>query len=68
MAYDGHVYLSGSGSGSTVYSLSAADGHVDWEHDVISGPGTPAVDAGSVYVSMACAHAEALSRATGAVR
>ena len=68
VAYDGYVYLTGAGSGMTAYAVRASDGAVVWERALPSGAGTPAVDAGSVYVSMVCRHALALSRATGAVR
>ena len=68
VAYDGYVYLTGAGSGMTAYAVRASDGAVVWERALPSGAGTPAVDAGSVYVSMVCRHAVALSRATGAVR
>jgi outer membrane protein assembly factor BamB len=68
VAYDGHVYLTGAGAGHTVYAVRASDGGVAWEKPVVSGAGTPAVDAGSVYVSMVCQRAVALNRATGATR
>ncbi len=68
VAYGGSIYLTGAGSGMTAYALRASDGAVQWEHSLPSGAGTPAVDAGTVYVSMVCKHAVALSRATGAVR
>jgi outer membrane protein assembly factor BamB len=68
VAYDGHVYLTGAGSGVTAYSLRASDGALEWERQLPSGAGTPAVDPGSVYVSMVCRHAVALTRATGALR
>jgi outer membrane protein assembly factor BamB len=67
VAYDGHAYLTGAGSGFTLYSLRMSDGHVDWHSDLPSGPGSPAVDASRVYVSMVCAHAEAFDRASGAL-
>jgi outer membrane protein assembly factor BamB len=68
VAYDGYVYLTGAGSGMTAYAVRASDGAVVWERELPSGAGTPAVDAGRVYVSMVCRHAVALSRTTGAVR
>jgi outer membrane protein assembly factor BamB len=66
--YGGSVYLTGIGSGETAYALRSSDGALEWSHTLPSGPGSPAVDAGTVYVSMVCRHAEALDRATGAVR
>jgi outer membrane protein assembly factor BamB len=68
VGYDGHVYLTGAGSGTTVYAVRASDGSVAWQRPLVSGAGTPAVDAGGVYVSMVCQRAVALNRATGAVR
>src|SRR5215208_4618018 len=67
VAFDGHVYLTGAGSGMTVYSLRASNGSVEWQKPLASGAGTPAIDAGSVYVSMVCQHAVALTRSTGAL-
>ena len=68
VAFDGHVYLTGSGSGSTVYAVRGSDGAVVWSKELPSGSGTPAVDASTVHVSMACQHAMAFDRASGAVR
>jgi outer membrane protein assembly factor BamB len=52
-AYDGVIYISGSGSGGTVYAVSEADGRVRVHADVLGGDGTPAVDDTGVYVSYA---------------
>ena len=68
VAFDGDVYLTGSGSGSTVYAVRGSDGAVIWSKELPSGSGTPAVDASTVHVSMACQHAMAFDRASGAVR
>jgi outer membrane protein assembly factor BamB len=68
VAYGGHVYLTGAGSGWTAYAVRQSDGGIAWERPLPSGSGSPAVDAGSVYVSMVCQHAVALDRASGAVR
>ena len=68
VAYDGSVYATGAGSGMTAYAVRASDGAVRWEKPLASGAGSPAVDAGTVYVSMVCRHAVALDRATGATR
>ena len=68
VAFDGDVYLTGSGSGSTVYAVRGSDGAVVWSKELPSGSGTPAVDASTVHVSMACQHAMAFDRASGAVR
>jgi outer membrane protein assembly factor BamB len=68
VAFDGHVYLTGSGSGTTLYAVRGSDGALAWAKELPSGAGTPAVDASTVHVSMACAHAMAFDRASGAVR
>lgn len=68
VAFGGHVYLTGSGSGSTLYAVRGSDGAVVWSKSLPSGSGTPAVDASTVHVSMACQHAMAFDRASGAVR
>jgi len=54
-AYDGVVYVSGAGSGGTVYAVSEADGVVRWTASVENGDkSSPAVDSTGVYVSYAC--------------
>jgi outer membrane protein assembly factor BamB len=50
-AYDGVVYVTGSGYGGTVYAVSEADGRVRMDTDVNGGDGTPAVDSTGMYVS-----------------
>ena len=48
--------------------MRGSDGALAWAKELPSGAGTPAVDASTVHVSMACAHAMAFDRASGAVR
>ncbi len=53
-AYDGVVYVSGSGVGGTVYAVSEADGRVRWMQPVQNGDdSSPAVDDSGAYVSYA---------------
>ena len=52
-AYDGVVYVTGSGDFGTVYAVSEADGQVRVATDVMGGDGTPAVDSTGIYVSYA---------------
>jgi outer membrane protein assembly factor BamB len=54
-AYDGVVYVSGAGSGGTLYAVSEGDGVVRWTGSVENGDkSSPAVDNSGVYVSYAC--------------
>jgi len=54
-AYDGVVYVSGAGSGGTVYAVSEAGGVVRWTGSVQNGDkSSPAVDNSGAYVSYAC--------------
>jgi outer membrane protein assembly factor BamB len=54
-AYDGVVYVSGAGSGGTVYAVSEADGVVRWTGPVENGDkNSPAVDNTGAYASYAC--------------
>jgi outer membrane protein assembly factor BamB len=54
-AYDGVVYVSGAGSGGTVYAVSEAGGVVRWTGSVENGDkSSPAVDNSGAYVSYAC--------------
>jgi outer membrane protein assembly factor BamB len=54
-AYDGVVYVSGSGSGGTVYAVSEAGGVVEWSKPVANGDeSSPAVDSTGAYVSYDC--------------
>jgi outer membrane protein assembly factor BamB len=54
-AYNGVVYISGAGSGGTVYGVSEADAAVRWTASVENGDkSSPAVDESGAYVSYAC--------------
>jgi outer membrane protein assembly factor BamB len=54
-AYDGVVYVSGAGSGGTVYAVNEATGSVLWTQPVENGDhSSPAVDGKGVFVSYAC--------------
>ena len=68
VAFGGEVYVTGAGSGGTAYAVDGADGHTLWSKPLISGGGSPAVDASSVYVSLVCDHVYAFARDTGASR
>jgi outer membrane protein assembly factor BamB len=53
-AYDGVVYVSGAGTGGTVYAVSEADHVVRWKGSVENGDASsPAVDDTGAYVSYA---------------
>lgn len=57
-AVDGTIYISGSGSGGTVYAVAESDGSVRWTQSVLNGDdSSPAVDSSGVYVSYACEQA-----------
>ncbi len=67
-AYQGTVYLSGAGSGGTLYAVSEASGTVIWTAPVLNGDhSSPAVSASGVYVSYACDQAYDFNPATGAL-
>ena len=67
-AYQGIVYLSGAGSGGTLYAVSEANGHVLWTAPVLNGDHSiPAVTADGVYVSYACDQAYDFNPSTGAL-
>ena len=68
VAFDGKVYVSGAGSGGTVYAVDGANGATLWTRSLPTGGGSPAVDAGSVYISLVCEHNYAFARDTGATR
>jgi outer membrane protein assembly factor BamB len=54
-AYDGVLYVGGSGSGGTVYAIGEADARIRWAFSVENGDySSPAVDDSGVYVSYAC--------------
>lgn len=53
-AYDGIVYVSGTGTGGTLYGVSEANGGM-WTAPVLNGDySSPAVDYTGAYVSYAC--------------
>jgi len=65
---NGLVFVSGAGSGGTVYGVAALDGRVLWTQPVIDGyDGSPAVSDTGVYVSYAATQAYAFAPATGAL-
>jgi outer membrane protein assembly factor BamB len=68
VAFGGDVYVSGAGSGGTVYAVDGADGHSLWTASLPTGGGSPAVDANSVYISLVCEYEFAFARAGGAIR
>lgn len=53
-AYDGVIYVSGAGSGGTMYAVSEADATVRWTATVANGDkSSPAVNDSGVYASYA---------------
>jgi outer membrane protein assembly factor BamB len=67
-AYQGIVYLSGAGSGGTLYAVSETNGSVIWTAPVLNGDHSiPAVTADGVYVSYACDQAYDFNPTTGAL-
>ena len=68
VAYQGIVYLSGAGSGGTLYAVSETNGSVVWTAPVMNGDHSiPAVTADGVYVSYACDQAYDFNPTTGAL-
>src|ERR1051325_1856992 len=53
-AMGGMLYLSGAGSGGTMYAVSQQDGAVRWTAGVDGGSGSPAVSPSGVYTSYGC--------------
>ena len=54
-AYDGVVYVAGSGTGGTLYAVREADGKLLWSRPVSDGDdSSPAVAGDAVYLSYAC--------------
>jgi outer membrane protein assembly factor BamB len=54
-AYDGVLYVVGTGSGGTLYALSEANGQLLWSAGVWNGDiSSPAVDDSGVYVTYGC--------------
>ena len=65
--YQGVVYVSGAGSGGTVYAVNANNGAVLWTKSVINGDtSSPALTSDGLYVSYACPNVYKLNPATGA--
>ncbi|HSB27888.1 MAG TPA: PQQ-binding-like beta-propeller repeat protein, partial [Pyrinomonadaceae bacterium] len=63
----GVVYVSGAGSGGTVYAVNADSGAVLWTKSVMNGDNSsPAVTSDGVYVSYSCPNVYKLDPATGA--
>ena len=64
---DGVIYVSGAGSGGTVYAVNASSGAVLWTRQVLNGDeSSPAVASDGVYVSYSCPNVYKLDPATGA--
>lgn len=62
----GTVYVEGSGTGGTLYTVDATTGTVGWTAPVISGDhSSPTVLADRVIVGSACKSAQAFDRVTG---
>ncbi|HEX6731751.1 MAG TPA: PQQ-binding-like beta-propeller repeat protein, partial [Pyrinomonadaceae bacterium] len=62
----GVVYVSGAGSGGTVYAVNADSGAVLWTKSVMNGDkSSPAVTSDGVYVSYSCPNVYKLDPATG---
>lgn len=65
--FQGVIYVSGAGSGGTVYAANAESGAVLWTSSVMNGGNSsPAVDSEGVYVSYSCPNVYKLDPATGA--
>ena len=65
--YQGVIYVSGAGSGGTVYAVNADSGAVLWTKSVMNGDkSSPAVTSEGVYVSYSCPNVYKLDPATGA--
>ncbi|HET9787261.1 MAG TPA: PQQ-binding-like beta-propeller repeat protein, partial [Pyrinomonadaceae bacterium] len=64
--YQGVIYVSGAGSGGTVYAVNADSGAVLWTRSVMNGDkSSPAVTSEGVYVSYSCPNVYKLDPATG---
>jgi len=65
-AADGIVYISGAGSGGTLYAVRESDGDVLWSRSVENGDdSSPAIDDQAAYVSYACGQDYAFDRTAG---
>lgn len=63
----GVIYVSGAGSGGTVYAVNADSGAVLWTAPVMNGDkSSPAATSEGVYVSYSCPNVYQLNPATGA--
>ena len=63
----GVVYVSGAGSGGTVYAVNAESGALLWTRSVMNGDkSSPAVTSDGVYVSYSCPNVYKLDPSTGA--
>jgi outer membrane protein assembly factor BamB len=64
--FQGVIYLSGAGSGGTVYAVNADSGAVLWTTPVMNGDmSSPAVTSEGVYVSYSCPNVYKLNPASG---
>ena len=53
-ARDGFVYITGAGSGATVYAVRQLDGKVVWSQSVNGGDSAPTLSEDGVFVSFPC--------------
>lgn len=66
-ASNGVVYVGGAGSAGTLYAVSETNGTVLWTQSVENGDNSsPALNAGSVFVSYACGLTYSFNRTSGA--
>jgi outer membrane protein assembly factor BamB len=64
--HQGVIYISGAGSGGTVYAVNANSGALLWTASVMNGDkSSPAVTSDGLYVSYACPNVYKLDPATG---
>jgi len=65
-AVNGILFVGGAGSGGTLYAVDENNGNVLWTGSVANGDSSsPAVSAGSVFVSYACPQSYSFSVTTG---
>ena len=63
---EGVIYLSGAGSGGTLYAVNASSGALIWTRSVVNGDkSSPAVTSDGVYVSYSCPNVYKFDPATG---
>ena len=66
---DGRLFVSGAGSGGTLYAVDTDDGSILWTAGVANGDhSSPSVSSDTVFVSYACNMTVAFDVATGAMR